>query len=476
MQKIHKLNLTIILVAVVALGFTAYSKYGKSSETLAAVITLSIGGAIATISYFMRINDELKALGIILSTAICATIYSGVVGGSSAAYVALYMVLGMSTTYFNRRIIIRLAVPVSIMLLGTAIINPAIIEGSEGPTLRGALIKTIIYILTAIILYQATKRGEGMCAEQEQAAELIQKSKEKTDEIAGQVTDSLAESLVSIERIEDSAVDINQSSEQMQEAISSMTIATVHVNEAVAEATQAIEENGRLTGELKVRFKEVDNAVLKGSQGAQAAVESLVKMEETVNSANTSTNELLAEMDIIKGILGQINAIAAQTNLLSLNASIEAARAGEFGRGFAVVADEIRNLSEESKNSSNNIQGIIDKLEQQVKAVADKIGASNTGAREGLDKMAQLQKLLTEINDETGRVDEVIDQGNVIMGNIRQSFTNISEEIEMLVGVAEENKAMTITISENIDHQTKSIEEVSVKMNTISELAGVLKQ
>ncbi len=476
MQKIHKLNLTIILVAVVALGFTAYSKYGKSSETLAAIITLFIGGIVATSSYLVRINDELKALGIILSTAICATIYSGVVGGSSAAYVALYMVLGMSTTYFNRRIIIRFAIPVSVMLLGTAIINPAIIEGSEGPTLRGALIKTIIYILTAIILYTATKRGEGLCAEQEQAAELIQKNSQKADKIAGQVTQSLADSLVNMERIEDSANDINQSSEQMQAAISSMTTATVHVNEAVADATHAIEENGRLTSELKVRFQAVNDAVGKGSQGAQEAVESLIKMETTVNSANASTNELLAEMDIIKGILGQINAIASQTNLLSLNASIEAARAGEFGKGFAVVADEIRNLSEESKQSSNNIQGIINKLEQQVKAVADKIGASNTEAREGLDKMNQLQNHLNEINEETGRVDEVINQENVFMENIRQSFADISLEIEMLVGVAEENKAMTITISENIEHQTKSIEAVSAKMNAISELAGELKQ
>ncbi len=476
MQKIHKLNLTIILVAVVALGFTAYSKYGKSSETLAAVITLSLGGIIATTSYFIRINDELKALGIILSTAVCATIYSGVVGGSSAASVALYMVLGMSTTYFNRRIIIRFAVPVSIMLLGAAIINPAIIEGSEDPTIRGALIKTIIYVLTSIILYNATKRGEGLCTEQEQAAELIRQSRKKTEEIAGQVANSLTESLANIEQIEGSAIDINQSSEHMQEAISGMTTATVHVNEVVAEAIHAIEENERLTEELKARFNEVDDAVLKGSQGAKEAVESLVKMEETVSSANTSTNELLGEMDIIKGILGQINAIASQTNLLSLNASIEAARAGEFGRGFAVVADEIRNLSEESKNSANSIQGIIDKLEQQVKAVADKIGASNIGAHEGLDKMAQLQTLLTDINDNTGRVDEVIDQEHEIMGSIQQSFANIGEEIEMLVGVAEENKAMTITISENIDHQTKSIEEVSAMINTISELAAELKQ
>ena len=198
-------------------------------------------------------------------------------------------------------------------------------------------------------------------------------------------------------------------------------------------------------------------------------------METAVTSANESTNELLSDMDTINGILEEINSIAAQTNLLSLNASIEAARAGAAGKGFAVVADEIRKLSEDSKRSSDNIQGIIYKLEQQVKTISEKIMTSNKESEEGLERIAELQDVLSDISNEASKVDTVIDKEQVIMQNIQTGFNDISGEIEMLVGVAEENQAMTITISENINHQTECIEKVSGQVHILNDLAQELK-
>ncbi len=475
MKKIHKRNLTIVLIAIAALGATALTKYGVSRETAAALITLALGGIISTVGSLLNSNYRNKALCITLATSVCAIVYSAVVGGSSAAYVALYMVLGISNTYFDRKIIRSFAIPVSVILLVSALINPAIIEGSAEPTLPGALIKCVIFILTAIILYTATGRGEELNAEAGHAADQIKEDKNKADKIAGQLIKSMEDSLDSITQIEKNADDVNESSSQMQIAIESMTTSTVHVNDVVSQVVHEVKENEELTQELAAGFKKVDAAVVKGNKGAEIVKESLVKMETAVTSANESTNELLSDMDTINGILEEINSVAAQTNLLSLNASIEAARAGAAGKGFAVVADEIRKLSEDSKRSSNNIQGIIYKLEQQIKTISEKITASNRESKEGLERIAELQEVLSGISNEADKVDTVIGKEEVIMQNIQEGFHDISGEIEMLVGVAEENQAMTITISENIQHQTECIGKVSEQIHILNDLAQDLK-
>ncbi|MCL2253211.1 MAG: methyl-accepting chemotaxis protein [Lachnospiraceae bacterium] len=465
MQKIHRTNIRIIIVAIISLALTAFLKFGNTIQSIQAIVGLSIGGSIALVFYLAKVSDEVKATGILLTSALASLIYSFVVGGSSAAFTALFLLMAMSNTYFNSKIVINYSITVAIVLGISMLINPAIIEGEDNPTVRGAFIKVIVFILSAIILYLAAKRAEAVVANVKASELEIGKNKEESDLMAARLIKNLEHSLMNMKSIMRSAGQVEQSSEQMEDSVDSLVGSVNHVSDVVNHAVGMMEENVVLSNQLNQRFKEMDDSIKIGSNEAADVKEALGVMESTVSSANEAADELLKEMDLIKAILGQINAIASQTSLLSLNASIEAARAGEHGRGFAVVAQEIRNLSEESAQSSGNIQDILTKLEKQVEIVSDRITSGAGKAKEGLGKMDGLVAALNHIIENTEKVHDVVKKEAIMIEQIGDGFAKIGDEVETLVAVSEENKAVISTISDAISMQAASIGEVTDELN-----------
>ena len=475
MQRIHKLNLIIIWVAVVALAAIAALSFGFTRQVIIEIVVLFVCGVISTIGYNVNMDDEKKALVLIFPPAIGTLVFSFLAGGNSISFIANFVLLGMTCSYFLKKVITYFAVPMSVISIIALIINYKIIDGEYG-SFGGGAAKVALYITTAVLMYSAIKRGDAMVQETEATLQVVKENSQVANDISNNLDVTIKKSISEIHDLADGSSNVESAAVQMGQVVEETANTTISVMDSINEANTEIDRNHQLAEQMDEGFKEVINAVENGNAAVETAKKDIINMEEKVTGAKNATEALIEEMTKITSILDEINSIASQTNLLSLNASIEAARAGEHGKGFAVVADEIRSLSEESSNAANDIQGIIDKLRSMTSNVAKEITAGADAAADSVSKVEGLLDVFTEINSTTENAKTSIDEEYQIIANVKAQFDKIQGDIEGLVATSEENAATIQRITDTISNQGDSIRAISSQVDQISELSSDLEK
>lgn len=195
---------------------------------------------------------------------------------------------------------------------------------------------------------------------------------------------------------------------------------------------------------LKNTVASVDEAYQQALQCANDAKLSYDEMHNMVESMNR-INETSKK---IENIIAEIESIASQTNLLSLNASIEAARAGEAGKGFAVVADEIRQLAEQSAKSAVGTRELVNNTLYEIgegSKIAYKTADVLTGVVNAIQQIAETSKTLSENSQVQAESVEQADLGIARISEIVQSNSAAAEES---FATSEELSAQAMTMHE----------------------------
>ncbi|OCA87199.1 methyl-accepting chemotaxis protein [Pseudobacillus wudalianchiensis] len=287
----------------------------------------------------------------------------------------------------------------------------------------------------------------------------------------------------SSEELSASAEQSSQAGESVSSNIQELAKGSSRQLQSVEESTKIINEMAGYAEKITLNAEQAAQKVAQTSDMSSEGKQSIEKVVKQMNSINENVTGLgisikeLGESSIEIGRINEvITAIAAQTNLLALNAAIEAARAGEAGKGFAVVADEVRKLAEQSAASAEQITNLIEVIQnntgqtlQSMKSATTEVEAGLTVVQEAGDSFEKIERSIHEV------VVQIKDVANAI-NELSSGTVQVATSMNVVKDVAEESAASNESVSLATKEQLVSMDEISTASATLAKISEELQQ
>lgn len=461
-----------VTIAVIMLLFTAMSSI-QSGLTFPFIIRIVV--ALLVIIVLLVTGNTMKSSALYKDVVcICAAVLYLITifnTSNNQVYAIMYSIIIIVLIYGEDRLVLGGCVIAIAGLIGADVFH--IVKGEY--TSNDAFTQSIFAVIAcvcAIMYSRLFKRQnkettqaitDGADVQAQTANEIVRLAQELNErfEEAKDVSNKLNESM---DATHSSVMEIVEGTKNTAESIEEQTSETADIQESIQTVGEEATNIGDVSARVEATVNDGVDLIVKLKEQAEEVAKINVETSATTQALNDSIQDVQAITETILGI-------SSQTNLLALNASIEAARAGEAGKGFAVVADEIRALSESTRQATEEISNIIERLTKDAKSAAQSMERSAEVANKQHDLIEETGSKLADIKQGTDELHRGVVQVEDSVNTVIVANTQIMDSITNLSATSEEVAASTDTVLSVSDEAMIALDGMNQTLDVISKIA-----
>lgn len=482
-ERYHRMN-TFFVGAVISLWalFIIYLLFKLGTASIAIptvvgnVVLVAIFTAVNLVIYFRNKADEKLKFIVSVGMAI-EFLLIGVQTDAEFIYFAFIGVLALQIPYYDlkryRQSCITYAVVFTLVII-TRVIKKTGIENVD------SLCRILCMYLMFFVLYKvgsiAKEFSDHALGSAEEQGDKQKVMLDGILDISRTVQDESIKSSNLVDELVNATESVAQSMKEIASAANITAQSIEEQNNMTQSIQSAIEETGARSRQMVGIATDSNESIQENLQIMEELKSQSEQIAETNNEVTESMNRLQDKTREVEEIAGMILNISNQTNLLALNASIESARAGEAGRGFAVVAEQIRQLAEQTKNSTEEITKIVSELNENAAEVVKSVESSVEAAKSQNEKIMlaadSFEKLNANMGQLIGDIDEIAGQ----IGGLSNSNNRIVENISQLSAATEQVTASAEQVREMSEQNMTYAEDVKDAIGTIRGRTDEMKQ